>query len=92
MVAVGVTFRVPDAATAPMPWLIVTLVALVVLQVRTAVWPVAIDVGDAVMDAVGGTGPRAGIAQATPSIPVKPGTAVQPAGGLGTTEALLWYT
>jgi hypothetical protein len=72
-----------------MLWLMETLVALVVLQVRTAVWPVTIDVGDAVMDAVGGTGPKAAIGHVRPLMPARV-VGVHPAGGRGMTEVLVW--
>jgi hypothetical protein len=54
--ACGVTLRLPDAATVPMPWLIVTLAAFVVLHVSVAVWPLVIDAGDAPSVAVGTDG------------------------------------
>jgi hypothetical protein len=53
VVAAGETLRVPEAATVPMPWLMLTDVALVVDQVRVDAAPEVIDAGDAVSDAVG---------------------------------------
>ena len=50
---VGETLRVPDPATVPIAWLMVTDVALVVDQERVAAPPTAIEAGDAVRVAVG---------------------------------------
>ena len=52
-VAVGDTLRVPDAATVPMPWLMVTDVAFDVVHVSVEDWPELIVVGDADSEAVG---------------------------------------
>ena len=48
MVCVGDTDMLPDPATVPMPLSMVTLVALLVLQVRVALWPLVIEDGFAV--------------------------------------------
>ena len=85
VVAVGDTLRVPDAATVPIPWLMLTVVALVVLQLKVADWPLAIEVGDALNVAVGGTGPCAAIGQVRPLMPGRV-VGVQPDGGRGRTE------
>ena len=45
-----------SSATAPMPWLIVTVVAFVVDQDSVADCPCVIDTGDALIVAVGGAG------------------------------------
>jgi hypothetical protein len=54
MVAVGLTDRVPDAATVPMPWLIEMLVAFVLDHVSVDAAPAVIEAGDALKVAVGG--------------------------------------
>src|SRR5262245_50561185 len=51
--AAGETLRVPDAATVPMPWSMLTVVALAVDQVNVDAAPIVIDVGDAESVAVG---------------------------------------
>lgn len=53
VVSVGLTTVLPEAETTPMPWLIETVVAPVVDQVRVEVWPAVIVDGDAVSLAVG---------------------------------------
>ena len=63
--------------------------ALVVFQVKVADWPLAIDVGDAVSVAVGGTGPSAAIGHVRPLMPARV-PACSPTGGRGRTEVLLW--
>ena len=68
----------------------VTLVAFVVFHVRVEDWPARIEVGDAVRVAVGATGPAAAIGHVRPlTIPVLV-AAVQPVGGLGRTDVVLW--
>ena len=54
--AVGLTDRVPDAATVPMPWLIETLVALVLDQVSVEAAPGVIEAGEALSVTVGSGG------------------------------------
>ena len=54
VVADGETLRVPDALTVPTPWLMLTLVALVLDHVNVDDWPPAIEVGDALNVTVGG--------------------------------------
>jgi hypothetical protein len=56
VVAVGLTDLVPDKATAPMPWLIETVVAFVLDQVSVDDAPDVIDVGDALIVTVGSGG------------------------------------
>jgi hypothetical protein len=53
VLAVGVTVMEPFDATAPIPWLILTGVASVVVQDNVLVPPVVIDVGLADKDAIG---------------------------------------
>ena len=72
-----------------MPWFMVTVAALPAFQVRTAVCPLVIDVGEALRVTVGGTGPSGAIGQRRPSIPVLV-VGVQVAGGLGTTDVFVW--
>ena len=50
----GDTLRVPDALTVPIPWLMLTVVALVLDHVSVDDWPDAIDVGAALNVTVGG--------------------------------------
>ena len=71
-----------------MPWFIDTVVALDVDHVSRLDWPVEIDAGAAVSDAVGGMGPSAAIGQINPEIPARV-VGVQLAGGRGTTDVLL---
>jgi hypothetical protein len=54
VVLVGLTDRVPDGVTAPIPGVMVTADALVVLQVRVDESPSVMDVGEAPSVAVGG--------------------------------------
>ena len=49
----GVTDRVPDALTVPMPWLIVTEDALLVDHVNVEGWPAEIVAGEALSVALG---------------------------------------
>jgi hypothetical protein len=56
VVAVGLTDRVPDAATVPMPWLIETLVAFVLDHVSVEAAPAVIEAGDALIVTVAGVG------------------------------------
>ena len=53
VVAVGDTLRLPDAATVPIPWLMVTDVAFAVLHVSVDDCPELMVVGDADSEAVG---------------------------------------
>jgi hypothetical protein len=55
-VAAGLTVNEPVAATTPIPWLIVTVVAFVVAQESVADCPWVIDVGETPIVAVGGGG------------------------------------
>ena len=90
MVAVGLTDRVPDVATAPMLWSIETVVALVVAHVRVANCPDGIDCGEALNVAVGGgTTPSGAIGHVRPLIPARV-VGVQLLGGLGRTTGSLW--
>ena len=52
----GFTDLVPDTATAPMPWLIETVVAFVLDQVSVEDAPDVIDAGDALIVTVGSVG------------------------------------
>ena len=54
--AVGLTDLVPEAATVPMPWLMETLVALLLDQVRVDAAPTVIDAGEALIVTVGRLG------------------------------------
>jgi len=53
VVTAGLTFLLPLAATVPMDWSMLTVVASVVVQARLAVPPLVITVGVAVMLTVG---------------------------------------
>ena len=53
---VGLTDRVPDAATVPMPWLIETVVAFVLDQVSVDAAPDVIEVGEALSVTAGSGG------------------------------------
>lgn len=53
VVLVGLTTVVPDAETIPIPWLIETVVAFVVAQVKVEVFPAMIVAGEAESVAVG---------------------------------------
>jgi hypothetical protein len=53
VVCEGETIWVPLGATAPIPLLIETEVALAVFQVRVALWPLGMDAGETVNCAVG---------------------------------------
>src|SRR5215210_5148966 len=46
VVAAGETLCVPDSATMPIPWSMLTLVAFVAVQLRAADWPLAIVPGE----------------------------------------------
>ena len=54
--AVGLTDRVPEAVTVPMPWSMVTVVAFVLDQVSVDAAPDVIEVGEALIVAVGSVG------------------------------------
>ena len=54
--AVGLTDRVPEAVTVPMPWSMVTVVAFVLDQVSVDAAPDVIEVGEALSVAVGSVG------------------------------------
>jgi hypothetical protein len=56
VVAVGLTDRVPDRATAPMLWLMETLVAFVLDQDRVDAAPGVMEVGEALIVTVGRLG------------------------------------
>ena len=56
MVAVGLTDRVPDAATVPMLWLMETLVAFVLDQVSVDAAPDVMEAGEALIVTVGSAG------------------------------------
>ena len=56
MVTAGLTVPVPEAATAPTPWSMLTVVAFVVVQVKAADCPVITDEGEAVRATVGREG------------------------------------
>ena len=89
--APGDTARVPDptGVTEPIPWLMLTEVALVDVHESVDDWPVIIDVGDAesvTVVTVGGV-PSPAIVQAVPLKPAR--VVVHPAGGRGMT-ALSW--
>ena len=58
MVAVGLTDLVPDAVTAPMPWLMETVVAFVLDQVRVDAAPDVMEAGEALIVTVGGRATR----------------------------------
>ena len=54
--AVGLTDRVPDAATVPMPWLMETLVAFVLDHVKVDAAPAVMEAGEALIVTVGSVG------------------------------------
>ena len=88
VVVAGDTGRVPDATgvTEPIPWLMLTEVALADVHDSVDDWPAAIDAGDAesvtVVD-VGGGVPSPAMVQAVPPKPAR--VVVHPAGGRGMT-------
>ena len=62
----GLTMRVPLAPTPPIPWSIVTWKASVVLQLRVAGSPAAIDVGATFAVTVGAGGMTVRVVDAVP--------------------------
>ena len=69
IVSDGETLRVPDAATVPIPWSRLTLVALLVDHVNVAAAPEAIEAGLARSVAVGTSGAAAAIGHVRPMMP-----------------------
>jgi hypothetical protein len=55
-VEAGLTDLVPDAATVPMPWLMVTVVAFALDQLKVEAAPEAIEAGEALIVTVGNAG------------------------------------